>query len=99
MFSAETKAKKIMLMELGRFQPSYRAILLELGGTGYTHLYLERTANFRNLTSTAKLDVVLKLAECDLLGIETLKILFSFNCNLFIFWFSILITDFGNEHR
>ena len=72
MFSAETKAQMIMLMELGRFEPSYQR-LLELAGTGYTHLYLERTANFRNLTSTAKLDVVLKLAECDLLGIETLK--------------------------
>ena len=72
MFSAETKAQKIMQKELGRSKLSYQR-LLEHGYTGYTHLYLERTANSSNLTSTAKLDVVLKLAECDLLGIETFK--------------------------
>ena len=79
MASAETKAQKIMLMELGCFEQSYQR-LLELGYTGYTDSYLSETASFSNLTSTAKLDVVLKLAECDLLGIETFKKYFSISC-------------------
>ena len=71
MLSAETKAQMIMASE---FCPplSYQR-LLKLNFTGYTHRYLYSTADLSNLPSTAKLDVVLKLAECDLLGIKTFE--------------------------
>ena len=71
MISAETKARMIMASEF--CPPLSYQWLLKHNFTGYTHRYLYSTANFSNLTSTAKLDVVLKLAECDLLGIETFK--------------------------
>ena len=73
MLFAETKALMILASHypmIGVLTLSYNR-LLERALTGYTHLYLRATANFSNLESTAKLDVVLKLAECDLLGIET----------------------------
>ena len=68
MSSAEKKAQLIILAELGLIAPSYQE-LLQLGYTGYTHSYLQKTAHFEKLTTTAKLDVVLELAECDLLRI------------------------------
>ena len=70
MSSAESKAKSILSRELGfEVKESYQR-LLELGATGYTNFYLYEIANFEKLTTTAKLSVVLELAECDLLGIE-----------------------------
>ena len=69
MSSAESKAQSIILAELGLSDPSYQQ-LLDGNFTGYTHSYLYETANFSNLTTTAKLDILLELAECDLLGIE-----------------------------
>ena len=66
---AESKAKSIFSREsVEIYGASYQQLL---GGnfTGYTHAYLYLTANFEKLTSSAKLSVVLELAECDLLRI------------------------------
>ena len=65
MSSAESKAQSIILAESGLNAPSYQR-LREIDWTGYTHRYLYETASFKNLTTTAKLSVVLELAECDL---------------------------------
>ena len=72
MRSAQSKAKSIIRAELGINHPSYQR-LRELNFTGYTHSYLQETANFSNMTTTAKLRVVAELAECDLPGIEFFK--------------------------
>ena len=69
---AELKAKLIILAELGVVDSSYQQ-LRDGSFTGYTHSYLYETANFSKLTTTAKLSVVLKLAEYDLARIETSK--------------------------
>ena len=69
MSSAESKAQSIILAELGLNVPSYQR-LRELNYTGYTDSYLVMTANYSNLTTTAKLNVVLELAESDKPGIE-----------------------------
>ena len=70
MSSAETNAQSIMSRELGReYKKSYRQVC-EYGWNGYTDSYLEETANYSNLKTTAKLDVVLELAESDKPGIE-----------------------------
>ena len=72
MSSAESKAKSIMSRELGReYTKSYQQ-LFDGNYTGYTHSYLKKTANFSKLTTTAKLNVVVELAESDLLGIDIL---------------------------
>ena len=74
---AESRAKSIMTRELGyEYQTSYQNCLLLDGNmcTGYVHAYLLKKANFKKLTSSAKLSVVLELAECDLFG---LRIFFS----------------------
>ena len=67
---AQSKAQSIILSELGLTAPSYQR-LRELGSTGYTQAYLGKTADFTNLTTTAKLNVVVELAELDKPGIET----------------------------
>ena len=69
MSSAESKAQSIILAELGLNVPSYQR-LRELNYTGYTDSYLVMTANYSNLTTTAKSSVVLELAKCDLVGID-----------------------------
>ena len=69
MDSAESKAKSIILAELGFHEESYQR-LREQRWIGYTHRYLEKTAVFATLKTRAKLNVVLELAECDLPGIE-----------------------------
>ena len=69
MSSAQSKAQAIIRAELGINHPSYQE-LLDGNFTGYTHSYLYETANFSNLTTIAKRDILLELAECDLLGIE-----------------------------
>ena len=68
---AQSKAQSIILAELGINDPSYQR-LRELNYTGYTHSYLSETVNFTNLTTTAKLNVVIELAELDKPGIEIL---------------------------
>ena len=70
MSSAESRAQSIIISELGLTNiPSYQQ-LRELNFTGYTHAYLQQTANFSNLTTAAKLSVVVKLAKCDQAGID-----------------------------
>ena len=74
MSSAESKAKSIILAELGEgYGVSYQR-LRELCWTGYTHLYLQNilveAGNLSELKTTAKLSVVLELAKHDLVGIE-----------------------------
>ena len=69
MRSAQSKAKSIIRAELGINDPSYQR-LRELNYTGYTHSYLSKTADFSKLTTTAKLNVVVELAELDKPGIE-----------------------------
>ena len=68
---AQSKAQSIILAELGVHEVSYRR-LRELDYTGYTHVYLEKTANFTNMSTTAKLNIAVELAECDKPGIENL---------------------------
>ena len=72
MSSAESRAKSIILAELGLTHPSYQE-LLDGGFTGYTHSYLQETVNLIKLTTNAKLNILLELAECDLLGIENFQ--------------------------
>ena len=62
--TAESKAQS----EIGE-KYSYK-VLLEHGCTGYTNYYVNRTANFSNLTTTANLSVVRKLAKYDQVGID-----------------------------
>ena len=69
MSSTESKAQSIILAETGLTSHPYQ-LLLDGGFTGFTHSYLKETANLSKLTTTAKLSVVLELAECDLLRIE-----------------------------
>ena len=74
MSPAESRAQSIILVEIGRDVSglSYQQ-LLERSYTGYTDFYLQKTANLIKLTTTAKLSVVLELAECDLSGIENFE--------------------------
>ena len=65
---AESKAQSIIRAELGLNARSYQR-LPEINYIAYTHYYFGQTVDFKNLTSTAKLSVVLELAKCDLLGI------------------------------
>ena len=75
MSAAEMNAKSIMSRELGyEYETSYQR-LCQLNFTGYTHSYLRKTANFKQLTTTAKLSVVLELAEYDLLWIENFRLI------------------------
>ena len=66
---AQSKAQSIILAELSINDPSYQK-LLDGGFTGYTDSYLQETANYSKLTTTAKLNVVVELAELDKPGIE-----------------------------
>ena len=71
MSSVESTAQSIILAETGRnVSGLYYRQLPERNYTGYTEFYLQETADFSNLTTTAKLSVVLELAECDLSGID-----------------------------
>ena len=77
MGSAESKAKSIMSRELGYEYTTPYQLLRQLDYTGYTHSYLYKTANYSKLTTTAKLNVVVELAECDKPGLKFCKKTFS----------------------
>ena len=65
----ESEAKSIISESGYECTASYQK-LRELNYTGYTHFYLAKAAEFSKLTTTAKLSLVLKLAEYDLVGIK-----------------------------
>ena len=64
---AEKKARELLKQETS-VDCSYQEII-EDGFSGFLHIYVQVTADFKTMTTTAKQDVVLSLAKSDLLGI------------------------------
>ena len=63
---AEKKARKLLKQETSD-DYSYEQ-LIEKHFNGFMHFYVKKTANYKEMTTSAKRDVVLSLAKIDLLG-------------------------------
>ena len=83
---AEEKARELLKQETS-YDSSYQEIIKK-GGTGFMEAYVEVTADFKTMTTTAKRDVVLSLAKSDLLRdlalflLEIKGVSFRFQLNL-----------------